>query len=97
MRCDLLEPINSMTETNPIDSQTMSVKDWVLTLIILALPLINIVMLLVWAFGSTGNINRKNYCLASLLMLAIVIGLSLCFAVLAALVGVAAGGMAGAV
>jgi hypothetical protein len=86
-----------MTETNPVDSQPMSVKDWVITLIILALPLINIVMLLVWAFGSSGNVNRKNYCLASLLMLAIIVGLSLCFAILAALVGMAAGGMAGAV
>jgi sterol desaturase/sphingolipid hydroxylase (fatty acid hydroxylase superfamily) len=93
----MLEPNHAMTETNPVDSQPMSVKDWVITLIILALPLINIVMLLVWAFGSSGNVNRKNYCLASLLMLAIIVGLSLCFAILAALVGMAAGGMAGAV
>lgn len=83
-----------MTESNPIESQTMSVKDWVLTLIVLALPVINLVMLLVWAFGSTGNINRKNYCLASLIMIAIAMALSLCFFVLAALVGAVAGGVA---
>jgi len=86
-----------MTESNPIDAQPMSVKDWVLTLIILALPVINLVMLLVWAFGSTGNINRKNYCLASLIMIAIAMALSLCFFVLAALVGAFAGGVAAGV
>lgn len=86
-----------MTESNPIDSQPMSVKDWVLTLIILALPVVNLVMLLVWAFGSTGNINRKNYCLASLIMIAIAMALSLCFFVLAALVGAVAGGVAAGV
>lgn len=86
-----------MTESNPIDSQPMSVKDWVLTLIILALPVVNLVMLLVWAFGSAGNINRKNYCLASLIMIAIAMALSLCFFVLAALVGAVAGGVAAGV
>lgn len=86
-----------MTESNPVNSQTMSVKDWVITLIVLALPLINLVMLLVWAFGSSGNINRKNYCLASLLMIAIAMALSLCFFVLAALVGAVAGGVSAGV
>lgn len=86
-----------MTEPNSIDSQPMSVKDWVITLIVLALPLINLVMLLVWAFGSTGNINRKNYCLASLILFAIAVALSLCFFVLAALVGALAGGVAAGV
>ena len=48
-----------MTDPTPFDSGPMSVKDWVITLLILALPLINIVMMLVWAFGGTGNINRR--------------------------------------
>jgi hypothetical protein len=69
----------------------MSVKDWVITLIILALPLINIVMLLVWAFGGTGNINRRNYCRASLLIFAIVIGLAICVSLLTALAGLVVG------
>ena len=69
----------------------MSVKDWVITLIILALPLINIVMLLVWAFGGTGNINRRNYCRASLLIFAIILGLAICVSVLTVLVGLVAG------
>ncbi len=80
-----------MTESNPINSRPMSVKDWVLTLIILALPLVNLVMLLVWAFGSNGNINRKNYCLASLLVFAVVMGVTVVLTVLVTIVGAIAG------
>lgn len=73
------------------DSAPMSVKDWVITLIILALPIVNIIMLLVWAFGGTGNVNRKNYCLASLLLFAVILVLGICLAILGAVVGVAFG------
>lgn len=80
-----------MTNPIPFDSEPMSVKDWVITLIILALPLINIVMLLVWAFGGSGNINRRNYCRASLLIFAIILGLAICVSLLTVLVGLATG------
>jgi hypothetical protein len=80
-----------MTDPVPFDSEPMSVKDWVITLIILALPLINIVMILVWAFGGTGNINRRNYCRASLLIFAIFLGLAICVSLLTLLVGLVAG------
>lgn len=29
----------------------MSVKDWMITLLIMFIPLVNIIMLFVWAFG----------------------------------------------
>ena len=80
-----------MTDPTPFDSEPMSVKDWVITLLILALPLINIVMMLVWAFGGTGNINRRNYSRASLLIFAIILGLAICVSVLTVLVGLVAG------
>jgi len=80
-----------MTEPIPYDTRPMSVKDWLVTLIILALPLINIVMMLVWAFGGTGNINRRNYCRAGLLLFAVVLALSICVTLLSLLVGLIAG------
>ena len=54
------------------DSSPMSVKDWFITIFILAIPIVGIVMYLVWAFGSTGNLNRRNFCRASLLWVVIV-------------------------
>lgn len=55
--------------------KTMSVKDWLVTLIITALPLIGIVMLFVWAFGNNENPVRQNWAKAQLLLVAIILAL----------------------
>ena len=65
---------NESLETR-FDTSPMSVKDWFLTLLILAIPLVNLVMYLAWAFGSYGNLNRRNFCRAGLLMFAVAIGI----------------------
>jgi hypothetical protein len=61
------------------DTRPMSVGEWFVTLLILALPVVNIVMYLVWAFSSVGNLNRRNYCRAVLLWLLVGLGLMLVF------------------
>ena len=48
----------------------MQIKDWIITMIIMAIPCIGIVMTFVWAF-TEGNANRKNFCRASLIFAAI--------------------------
>ena len=50
---------------------TVSVGDWIITFIILAIPLVNIIMLLIWAFGDGGNLNKKNFAKAALIMFVI--------------------------
>ena len=42
-----------------------------LVMLILAIPLVNIVMLFVWAFGGGVNKTKANYCKASLIWIAI--------------------------
>ncbi|MER3329396.1 MAG: hypothetical protein RIF34_07455 [Candidatus Kapaibacterium sp.] len=53
------------------DTSVLSIKDWVITLIITAIPLVGIVMLFVWAFGSDTNLNKRNWAKAALLIAAI--------------------------
>ncbi len=52
----------------------LGVKDWFLTILILALPLVNIVMYFYWAFAEGVNANKRNFCRASLLWVAIGFG-----------------------
>ena len=59
------------------DSNPMSVGDWFITILVLAIPIVGLIMYLVWAFGGSGNVNRKNYCIAMLIWC--VIGLALAF------------------
>ncbi|ODP28972.1 hypothetical protein PTI45_01481 [Paenibacillus nuruki] len=51
----------------------ISVKEWMLTLLLLAIPIVNLVMLFVWAFGGGTHPTKANYAKAGLLWAAIVI------------------------
>lgn len=53
----------------------MSVTDWLITLLLMIIPLVNLIMLIVWAVSDSGNRNRTNWARASLIMAAISIGL----------------------
>ena len=52
------------------NKSVMTVKGWLGTLLLLCIPVVNIVLLFVWGFGS-GNENRRNYAKASLIMIGI--------------------------
>lgn len=51
----------------------MSVKDWVITMLILMIPLVNIIMLFVWAFGDGTVKTKSNYAKAQLIIFLIAI------------------------
>jgi ABC-type multidrug transport system permease subunit len=70
----------------------ISVKDWIATLIVCAIPLVNLIMLFIWAFGDSANPSKKNYARASLLLAAIFIVLYILFIVIFIAVIGASGG-----
>lgn len=51
----------------------MTIRDWMITLLVLAIPIVNIIMYLVWACVSSGNVNRKTFCQASLIWFLIIV------------------------
>jgi hypothetical protein len=55
---------NEMKEYHPI-----SVGNWVITLIVTWIPLVNIVMLLVWAFSKNTHPSKSNFAKANLLFI----------------------------
>ena len=61
--------------TTATKAKTVSIGNWVLSLILLGIPLVNIIMLFVWAFGD-GNPNKKNFAIASLILFAVSIVIS---------------------
>ena len=62
----------------------LTLGEWMLTLLVLAIPLVNIVMYLYWAFAGQ-NLNRRRFCQASLIWFLIVMGLGLALGILGAL------------
>ncbi|MDO3679089.1 hypothetical protein [Paenibacillus ehimensis] len=55
----------------PQSAPIMTVKDWLITMLILIIPLVNLIMLFVWAFGGGANPNKSNYAKAALLWMVI--------------------------
>ena len=55
------------------DDRPMSTGAWFLTMFLLALPLINLILYVVWACG-VGNRNRVNFCRATILWVLVGIG-----------------------
>ena len=54
------------------NQKQMSVKDWLITLLLMAIPIVGIVLLFVYAFGNNENVNKQNWAKAQLIMLAII-------------------------
>ena len=67
----------SRNSSEQSDNSPMDLKDWILTLIVLLIPCVGIVMYFVWAFESNGNINRRNFCRAQLIIFAVLLGIYL--------------------
>lgn len=58
--------------------QPLTVGQWVLTLFLLSLPIINFIMLFVWAFGGNRD-ERENFAKAALLWMVLGILLMIAF------------------
>jgi hypothetical protein len=51
----------------------ISLGEWIITFILLAIPLVNIIMLFVWGFSSSTNPNKQNFAKATLIIYLIAI------------------------
>jgi hypothetical protein len=57
----------------------VTVGDWVVTLLIMFIPLVNLIMLFVWAFSDGTNVSKANWAKATLIWMLIGIVLGILF------------------
>jgi hypothetical protein len=69
---------------NETENKPVSVGDWILTFILLAIPIVNLVMLFIWAFGGSAHPSKKTYAQATLIITGVVIVLGALIGILAA-------------
>lgn len=53
---------------NVINTQPLSVGQYIVMFILMGIPLVGFILTLVWAFGSNVNTNKKNYARAVLIL-----------------------------
>ena len=58
---------------------SVTLGNWILTMIIMCIPLVNIIMLFIWAFSASSNPSKANWAKANLIIIAIGIVLFLLF------------------
>lgn len=76
---------------NNSQQQPISIGQWFVTILLTAIPVVNIVMLIIWAFGANTNPSKANWAKASLIWILIGIGLWIVFAsTIMGLIGAAA-------
>ena len=74
---------NETIQSNPVNDSPyytpISVGEWVITIIIIAIPIVGFIMLFVWGFGSNTQPSKANWAKAALIMIGISIVLSFLF------------------
>jgi hypothetical protein len=67
---------------NDTEYRPITIGNWILTFILLAIPLVNIIMLIVWAATGSTHPSKKSFAQAYLIL----IGAIFAIAVMAALI-----------
>lgn len=57
----------------------MTLGDWMLTLLLTYIPIVNIIMLIIWSVDASTNVNKKHFAWASLIFMGIGIVLTIIF------------------
>lgn len=70
-----------------LDPSPLSMGEWLLTLIVGVIPCAGLILYIIWAFSNSGNLNRRNYCRASLILQVISYVLVIFFVIIAAIGG----------
>src|SRR5699024_1775740 len=65
-----------------MDQTPLSMGEWILTILVMMIPCVGLIIYLVWAFGKNGNVNRRNYCRAYLIIYAVILVISIAFVTL---------------
>lgn len=62
------QSVQSIWYAEPHHDKPISLGEWIWTLILSAIPIVNFIMLLVWSFSSGTNRSKKNYARATLIL-----------------------------
>lgn len=63
-----MAPMNQETAYQPpVVSDDVSMGEWMWTLLLLYIPIVNIILMLVWAFGGGTKASKANFCKAQLI------------------------------
>lgn len=69
--------------------EPMSVKEWLIVLLLMMIPCVNIILMFVWAFSSGEKKSKSNYFKASLIFMGCILAFYFLLVMIAVMAGVA--------
>lgn len=66
-------PPQSTAYSRQSRSEPLRVGQYIGMLLLMCIPILNIILLFVWGFGSSVNLNKKNFARASLILSAVML------------------------
>lgn len=66
-----LEEVEQQSIEQPAEPPVISVKEWMITLLIMSVPIVGLVFLFIWGFGKGHHPSKTNYAKSRLLLLLI--------------------------
>ena len=60
------------SQQNSVQEQPVSVGDWILTFILLAIPLVNLILVIYWAVSDSTPASKRNFFRAYILLTVII-------------------------
>lgn len=69
--------------------EPMSIKDWLITQLLMMIPCVNIILIFVWAFSSSEKKSKSNYFKANLILAGCVLAFYLIIVIIMVAMGVA--------
>ncbi len=66
---EIMENQHNLSATH--EQEVISIGDWMITILIAAIPIVGFIMLFVWSFGGGAHPSKSNWAKATLLWLAI--------------------------
>lgn len=70
------------------NEQPVSVGNWILTMLVMMIPIVNIIMVFVWAFSGGTPVSKSNWAKAILIWMLIGIVIGVIGGILAGVLGV---------
>lgn len=66
-------------QTSQKNTSVVTIGDWIITMLLMCIPLVNLILLLVWAFGSSAPVSKANWAKATLIFMLVGIVLAILF------------------
>lgn len=72
-----------------LNADVVTVWEWLGTFILLAIPVVNIIMFVIWLASSDTKPSKRNFILAQLILIGIMTALIIVIAIIVAAMGIA--------